>query len=172
MKRSLASADTWARLTIGIIGSITPVQLQSFRMSCTPMRQIWRRHTLWECEHEVDFAGTAVHRCAVDRIHPVLLYLAERLQRDWERTPCRFPKRTLLGVVLIFPVLAVSDHISGEVQQMKRLCKDCLHCKSKQTGVVTFRYWCEITKVGVRPWMEKPHPKCPLKSGRAGRFES
>jgi hypothetical protein len=77
-----------------------------------------------------------------------------------------------LGVVLIFPVLAVSDHISGEVQQMKRLCKNCLHCKSKQTGVVTFRYWCEITKVGVRPWMEKPHPKCPLKSGRAGRFES
>lgn len=111
-------------------------------------------------------------RCAVDRIHPVLLYLAERLQRDWERTPCRFPKRTLLGVVLIFPVLAVSNHISGEAQQMKRLCKDCLHCKSKQTGVVTFRYWCEITKVGVRPWMEKPHPKCPLKSGRAGRFES
>lgn len=53
-----------------------------------------------------------------------------------------------------------------------RLCKNCLHCKSKQTGVVTFRYWCEITKVGVRPWMEKPHPKCPLKSGRAGRFES
>lgn len=53
-----------------------------------------------------------------------------------------------------------------------RLCKDCLHCKSKQTGVVTFRYWCEITKVGVRPWMEKPHPKCPLKSGRAGRFEN
>ena len=47
-----------------------------------------------------------------------------------------------------------------------------MHCKSKQTGVVTFRYWCEITKVGVRPWMEKPHPKCPLKSGRAGRFES
>jgi hypothetical protein len=120
----------------------------------------------------VDFAGTAVHRCAVDRIHPVLLYLAERLQRDWERTPCRFPKRTLLGVVLIFPVLAVSNHISGEVQQMKRLCKDCLHCKSKQTGVVTFRYWCEITKVGVRPWMEKPHPKCPLKSGGAGHFES
>ena len=86
---------------------------------------------MWGCEHEVDFAGTAVHRCAVDRIHPVLLYLAERLQRDWERTPCRFPKRTLLGVVLIFPVLAVSDHISGEVQQMKRLCKDCLHCKSQ-----------------------------------------
>lgn len=55
---------------------------------------------------------------------------------------------------------------------MKRLCKDCLHCKSKQTGVVTFRYWCEITKVGVRPWIEKPHPKCPLKSGRAERFES
>lgn len=81
-------------------------------------------------------------------------------------------KKTLLGVVLIFPVLAVSDHISGEVQQMKRLCKDCLHCKSKQTGVVTFRYWCEITKVGVRPWMEKPHPKCPLKSGGAGHFES
>lgn len=53
-----------------------------------------------------------------------------------------------------------------------RLCKDCLHCKSKQTGVVTFRYWCEITKVGVRPWMEKPHPKCPLKSGGAGHFES
>ena len=127
---------------------------------------------MWGCEHEVDFAGTAVHRCAVDRIHPVLLYLAERLQRDWERTPCRFPKRTLLGVVLIFPVLAVSDHISGEVQQMKRLCKDCLHCKSKQTGVVTFRYWCEVTKVGVRTWMEKPHPKCPLKSGRAGSFES
>lgn len=50
--------------------------------------------------------------------------------------------------------------------------KDCLHCKSKQTGVVTFRYWCEITKVGVRPWIGKPHPKCPLKSGRAGRFES
>lgn len=48
-----------------------------------------------------------------------------------------------------------------------RLCKDCLHCKSKQTGVVTFRYWCEITKVGVRPWMEKPHPKA--RSRVAGR---
>lgn len=49
-----------------------------------------------------------------------------------------------------------------------RLCKDCLHCKSKQTGVVTFRYWCEITKVGVCPWMEKPHPQMPAQEWQGG----
>ena len=70
---------------------------------------------MWGCDYEVGFAGTAVHRYAVDRIHPVLLYLAERLQRDWERTPCRFPKRTLLGVVLLFSVLAASDYSFDEV---------------------------------------------------------
>jgi hypothetical protein len=63
----------------------------------------------------VDFAGTAVHRCAVDRIHPLLLYLAERLQRDWKRKPCRFLERTLFSVVLFFSVLVVPDYLFDEV---------------------------------------------------------
>jgi len=70
---------------------------------------------LWGCNYEVGFAGTAVHRGAVDRIYPVLLHLAERLQRNRERKPCRFSERTLLGVVLLFSVLAASDYSFDEV---------------------------------------------------------
>lgn len=50
------------------------------------------------------------------------------------------------------------------------LCKDCNHLKSKQVGYVSSRSWCGIskgsalngTKLGVYPWLNKPHPKCPL----------
>lgn len=72
---------------------------------------------MWGCEYEVGFAGTVIHRGAVDRIHPVLSDLAERLQRNRKRKPCRFSERTLLGVVLLFPVLAVSDYPFDEVSR-------------------------------------------------------
>ena len=52
---------------------------------------------------------------------------------------------------------------------MARLCRECLHCKSKRVGDVTWVYWCEISKkqkngskLGVHPWCNSPHPKCPV----------
>jgi hypothetical protein len=48
-------------------------------------------------------------------------------------------------------------------------CKDCKHVKHKKSGAITYSYWCGISKgadgnkLGVYPWINKPHPKCPLK---------
>lgn len=53
---------------------------------------------------------------------------------------------------------------------MERLCRDCPNCKSAKTGAVSNRYWCGLTgdgyngkAIGVYPWKNKPHPKCPMK---------
>lgn len=51
-----------------------------------------------------------------------------------------------------------------------RLCKNCIHCKSKPVGIISYIYWCNISKkeiqrgkLGVQPWRNTPHPKCPIK---------
>lgn len=51
-----------------------------------------------------------------------------------------------------------------------RLCKNCIHCKSKRVGCISYVSWCGISKkgkdggrLGVNPWLDKPHPKCPLR---------
>lgn len=53
----------------------------------------------------------------------------------------------------------------------KQLCKDCPHLKSRQTGAITTVYWCGLvedgrkgTSIGCHPWIEKQHPKCPLRN--------
>lgn len=52
------------------------------------------------------------------------------------------------------------------------LCKDCKHLKEKRVGHVSARCWCNASpgkvgkKLGVHPWIEKVHPKCPLKINR------
>lgn len=50
------------------------------------------------------------------------------------------------------------------------LCRNCKHCKSARVGYVSSRSWCKLTgdgwngkAMGVYPWLDKPHPKCPLK---------
>ena len=54
--------------------------------------------------------------------------------------------------------------------KLKRLCKNCIHCKGKQVGDISSVYWCDISKkgsngqkLGVQPWRDSPHPKCPVK---------
>jgi len=52
------------------------------------------------------------------------------------------------------------------------LCKNCPHCKSipARPGAMSIRSWCKLSKgsgysgsaLGVYPWANKPHPKCPL----------
>ena len=49
------------------------------------------------------------------------------------------------------------------------LCKNCNKCKGARVGYVSHRYWCSLTgdgwngkAMGVYPWLDKPHPKCPL----------
>ena len=52
-----------------------------------------------------------------------------------------------------------------------QLCADCKHLKSKRVGEITWVYWCGISprdkrtgeKLGVRPWLRKPHRKCPMR---------
>ena len=53
---------------------------------------------------------------------------------------------------------------------MGKLCRDCPNCKSAKTGAVSNRYWCGLTgdgyngkAMGVYPWKNKPHPKCPMR---------
>ena len=50
------------------------------------------------------------------------------------------------------------------------LCRNCKKCKGTRVGYVSHRYWCSLTgdgwngkAMGVYPWLDKPHPKCPLK---------
>lgn len=50
------------------------------------------------------------------------------------------------------------------------LCKDCKYLKSKSVGIASTVYWCgkvgdfyKKTSIGVYPWKNKPHPKCPIK---------
>lgn len=50
------------------------------------------------------------------------------------------------------------------------LCTDCSHLKGKRVGIVSSVYWCAVSpkdksgkQLGIKPWMKKPHPKCPLK---------
>ena len=55
------------------------------------------------------------------------------------------------------------------------LCKDCRHCKGVMSGYISTRFFCKIAPgdgydgkgLGVRPWCNKPHPKCPLKNKKA-----
>lgn len=51
------------------------------------------------------------------------------------------------------------------------LCKDCKYCKTKYVGCCgSSRSYCDIssgsiakgTRLGVRPWLNKEHPKCPI----------
>lgn len=51
----------------------------------------------------------------------------------------------------------------------KILCKDCTYCHGTKVGFVSYRYWCSKTgngyngsALGVYPWKNYPHPKCPL----------
>lgn len=53
------------------------------------------------------------------------------------------------------------------------LCKNCPHLKSRLVGDITAVYWCGLvgsgynhTSIGVQPWIEKPHPKCPLRGDK------
>ena len=49
---------------------------------------------------------------------------------------------------------------------MKRICRDCIHMKSKRVGDVTWVHWCGLGKgksIGIYPWKNKAHPKCPLR---------
>ena len=53
---------------------------------------------------------------------------------------------------------------------MMMICKNCKHCKEKRVGIVSNVYWCAKTpkdaegkRLGVYPWYDTPHPKCPLK---------
>ena len=59
----------------------------------------------------------------------------------------------------------------------KQLCKNCPHLRSRQTRpkAITTIYWCGLvgdgrkgTSIGCYPWMNKPHPKCPLMKGGVG----
>lgn len=53
----------------------------------------------------------------------------------------------------------------------QQLCKDCPNLKSRQSkpNAITTIYWCGLvgngrngTSIGCYPWIDKPHPKCPL----------
>lgn len=55
----------------------------------------------------------------------------------------------------------------------QRLCKDCEYMKSRLSGIVSTSCWCGLvgngyngTSIGVFPWLNKPHPKCPLKEAK------
>ena len=56
----------------------------------------------------------------------------------------------------------------------KRLCKDCPYLRYANVGLISSRYWCGASggdgyfgsALGVRPWIAKPHPKCPLAKRR------
>ena len=50
------------------------------------------------------------------------------------------------------------------------LCRDCKHLRSKQTGYISHVSFCGIKGdkgegkgIGIYPWANKPHPKCPIK---------
>ena len=44
------------------------------------------------------------------------------------------------------------------------LCRDCCHCKHKNTNTITQIYVCSKGGFGVYPRdYDTPHPKCPLK---------
>ena len=51
------------------------------------------------------------------------------------------------------------------------LCKNCEHLRTKTVGHVSSRSYCNLSKgeygkkLGVIPWADKQHPKCPLKEG-------
>lgn len=55
------------------------------------------------------------------------------------------------------------------------LCCDCPHLVTRRVGYVSTRSFCRIsqgsqlkgTKLGVQPWLKKPHPKCPLRKKEA-----
>src|SRR5690606_18305495 len=50
------------------------------------------------------------------------------------------------------------------------LCSECKHLKTKKVGYVSSRSYCGLVGdkgkngIGVHPWLNKPHPKCPLKN--------
>ena len=49
------------------------------------------------------------------------------------------------------------------------LCRDCKHCKSRPTGIVSCNFICDCMpkrKQGVQPWKDKVHPRCPLKENK------
>ncbi len=57
------------------------------------------------------------------------------------------------------------------------LCKNCKHRRSVMTGHISSRSFCKLasgdgyngTGLGVEPWRNKPHPKCPLKNKKEDR---
>ena len=50
------------------------------------------------------------------------------------------------------------------------LCKNCKHLVGVSRGYISTRFYCKLapgdghngTGLGVHPWYDKPHPKCPL----------
>lgn len=44
------------------------------------------------------------------------------------------------------------------------LCRECKHMKEKPISKISAVFYCNVSKgVGVHPWIEKVHPKCPLR---------
>ena len=56
------------------------------------------------------------------------------------------------------------------------LCKNCKHRRTVMTGYISSRSFCKLapgngydgTGLGVHPWYDKPHPKCPLNKKKEG----
>ena len=70
-------------------------------------------------------------------------------------------------------LIAVQKWTERKMEMGKQICKDCPHLKSRQAGIITTIYWCGLvgdgrkgTSIGCHPWIEKPHPKCPLRDMR------
>ena len=54
------------------------------------------------------------------------------------------------------------------------LCSECKYLAGISRGYISTRFYCKLapgdghnrTGLGVHPWYNKPHPKCPLKKNR------
>ena len=65
----------------------------------------------------------------------------------------------------------MTKNIERWMKMRNKLCKDCTHLKARQAGYITTIFWCGLvgdgrrgTSIGCHPWIEKPHPKCPLRN--------
>lgn len=66
--------------------------------------------------------------------------------------------------VFVISVVKVGTNMEGKKERKRRLCSNCIHCKSKPVGLISTTYWCELNGMGLHPWFTTPHPKCPVKN--------
>lgn len=121
--------------------------------------------------------GRAAAKAVLDEVYEEVKRAKFKSSLTWEEEQAGLMTHSLRSTPSVeFTVSGDLICLLKELNKMNNrtvICRECSHLKHTKTGYISERYWCGLTgdgyngkAMGVYPWNNKPHPKCPLKEDR------